>query len=448
MFCRGWVRYVVFFCAQTAVRSVGCGTSNNVTTPLDWEAYPSFTDCLEAARPLAQPNNAFWVRLKSVVTSQPVTRILVVGGSETAGVQCEDGELKLKACAWPSRLARWLQTQFNQTRIVVDNQASGGTTITAALPVLGTWLSSAPDVVLVDFIVNDAFEPQDKSSAGNLIAAYEAFIEQTRATHSEANLAFVITCALERCTHVRDIILWVSAIHNVVVFSFHDVAHCAVQMRSGDDGVLGVYWDVQGPHPSWRTHQLIADTISSIAGANLGCFEDTRASLTGADVLEKLRFCSTPSSLYSSALASAHGGGIMLRNWKLEEDRPGKLGWITHSNNSAITFNLTFGETPRLMVTWLKSYEKLGKVRMTLAGKSVELSGRYDVTTDHSARVSQAFMHTFQVQKAELQTELGLSGVLGFGVQPHSNHSLLFETLPELAVNGESKFKLISISTC
>jgi hypothetical protein len=57
-------------------------------------------------------------------------------------------------------------------------------------------------------------------------------------------------------------------------------------------------------------------------------------------------------------------------------------------------------------------------------------------------------MHLFQAGKSGFQPELGLSGMLGFGVSPFSNQSILFETAPELAVEGVSKFKLISIYTC
>ena len=57
---------------------------------------------------------------------------------------------------------------------------------------------------------------------------------------------------------------------------------------------------------------------------------------------------------------------IQLSNWKLREDRKGKPGWITNSAESSIAFPMQFGAHPRLVVSYLKSYKGLGKVRMTL----------------------------------------------------------------------------------
>ena len=113
-----------------------------------------------------------WVNISKTLQDVGRLRVLVVGGSETAGVNCDDGETRHKACSWPARLGRWLESPG--FRVEVDNQASGGTTISASFPSLGILLSNVPDIFIVDFVVNDAFETQD--SGASLLSAYEAFI--------------------------------------------------------------------------------------------------------------------------------------------------------------------------------------------------------------------------------------------------------------------------------
>jgi hypothetical protein len=350
-------------------------------------------------------------------------KILVLGGSETAGVNCNDGINQLKECAWSARYKSWLQAKCPTAQVILDNQASGGTTTSASLPSLNLWLATNPDIVFVDFIVNDSFEAQE--NAQNLLAIYESLILQVRHIQKPIFLAFLISCALERCSSVRDIIFWVSTVHDVGIVSYYDVAHCAAHL-SGTN--VSLFWDTTGTHPSWKVHQLMADTLAYVTAFHSFTEGKANTTLAYTEVLENLNSCMSPMSLYIAR--SPPLIGITSNGWHLEEDRPGKPGWITYSNSSSITYDVCFGEHPRLMVTWLRSYEGLGNVRMTLNGKNVLLPGLWTSSMDQS-HVSQAFMHTFQVQRNELQVELGLSGVLGFSIPPHTNHTLKFETTPD-----------------
>ena len=65
---------------------------------------------------------------------------------------------------------------------------------------------------------------------------------------------------------------------------------------------------------------------------------------------------------------------------------------------------------------------------MTLNGRSVVIHGLYDASDN--LHVSQAFMHLFQAGKSGFQPELGLSGMLGFGV-----------ALPQLSLRVLNFFK-------
>ena len=431
--------FAVWFSARSfsSVSASSAATSSIQSTALPWSGFPNFERCLPVAQSLS--GKAVWNKIGQACQEASALDILVVGGSETAGVNCDDGLTQLKDCAWGARYKSWLLATCPSSQVNVDNQASGGTTMSSALPVMSTWLARRPDIIFIDFIVNDSFEPQE--NAKNLIAIYEAFILQARRYEKPVFPAFIITCALEKCAPVRDIIFWVSAVHDVAIVSYYDVAHCAAQL-SGETNV-NLFWDTSGTHPSWKAHQLIADTLAYVTAMNSVLTSSANATLANADVLATFNTCMSPTSSYMAQ--SPPTEGITMNAWKLEEDRPGKPGWITYSDSSRIAYDVRFGERPRLMVTWLRSYAGLGNVRMTLNGRSVILPGLWSQAQLH---VSQAFMHTFQVQRNELQTNIGLSGVLGFSILPNTNHVLTFETTPDVQIGNSSKFKIISISTC
>ena len=120
---------------------------------------------------------------------------------------------------------------------------------------------------------------------------------------------------------------------------------------------------------------------------------------------------------------------------------------------SSIEFDITFGVSGLLSVSWLRSYEGLGDALMTLNSRELRLPGLYgDSDTDAGNKVSQTYLHTFPAYRSLFQPMHGLSGLLGFEIKAGSTHVLRFETKPELASNvsssGVSKFKLISVSTC
>ena len=91
--------------------------------------------------------------------------MLVLGGSMLAGIGCTPGSW---TCAYPSRLAKMWPTLEGQhaPKLRVISRARGGTTTASTLPFLEYLLAldesgSAPDLILVDFSVNDACESQD-----------------------------------------------------------------------------------------------------------------------------------------------------------------------------------------------------------------------------------------------------------------------------------------------
>jgi GDSL-like Lipase/Acylhydrolase family len=397
---------------------------------------PAFVQCVQASQPGYAPGHPFWDGLGT----PSVVKIMVIGGSETAGVDCRDDDgHTFKDCAWSARLGKKLSSMFPGKRIVVQNIASGGTTVSVALPMLGTWLLTQPDLLLVDFIINDSWEAQRAGS--NLMSLYEALI---RKCHSLGffNLAFVNTCSAERCSKARSTISTAAAAHDVVVFDFAGVARCS---ETEGDASPEMFWDTTGAHPSWVVHERISTMIALKFSHQMRCEQNGSQYFTSEDALAALDFCTAPATLYSAFAPPA--SGVSTGGWVLVEDRPGKPGWITTSNNATINFEIVFGSSAQLSVAWLRSYEGLGDAQMTLNGRTVRLPGLYG-PDEAGGRISQTFLLTFSAYHSVFQPELGLSGLLGFNVLPKSRHTLTFSTSPELAQENISKFKIVSISTC
>mmetsp|Transcript_3103 Transcript_3103/g.4726 ORF Transcript_3103/g.4726 Transcript_3103/m.4726 type:complete len:180 (+) Transcript_3103:789-1328(+) len=141
---------------------------------------------------------------------------------------------------------------------------------------------------------------------------------------------------------------------------------------------------------------------------------------------------------------------IQMHNWKLREDRKGKPGWITHnsatSGEASISFPMQFGEHPRLIVSYLKSYKGLGKVNMTLNNRTIILSGLY-TSQEQPYNVSQTAVLALEVWRPD--PFVGFWNFpFGFNVPKHSNLTVTFSSDSKLNTNGASKFKIVSVSSC
>jgi hypothetical protein len=92
------------------------------------------------------------------------------------------------------------------------------------------------DLILVDYIVNDAFD-----TVGSIIPAYESFIRQLSKSRPGVPVIFVITCPLEICSKVRDVIMWTTSLYDIPVISFYDVARAVVDSQNFENKMLKAY---------------------------------------------------------------------------------------------------------------------------------------------------------------------------------------------------------------
>lgn len=387
-------------------------------------------------------------KLLLLIKSSKTFHILVLGGSETAGVSCEEGDITLKECAWSARFVSYLRSQFSDVNFVLLNVAVGGTTISVALPSISQWLGlvDEPALVLIDFIVNDTFDYQDSKISNNILASYEQVIQTMKRLRPEFIHMFINACGLPRCHYFNNIIKTLATFRNIPVVSYYDM----VEIFHGiyGDPVWDSFFGIKGPHPRWEVHQLIADLAWKCLqwnwSNNQRKFAEGNAIVASdKEMIDRLRMCDVPTSVFNSLNASCDSL-IQKNGWNLYEDRPGKPGWITEKNKGGtISFNINFGLYPRLTVVYLRSYENLGKASLSFSDileKEVILDGLY---SSISPKISQAFLLTMEVSRENCwQPELGLSGCLGFGIQPYSSHIL------EIRMLDEQKFKLLSVTAC
>ena len=427
-------------------------------------ALPELTGPLYAiAAPLrlgaCDARGASWKSLaRLLIGAGPQLKVLALGGSETAGVGCAEGDRKLKACAWPARLASALGELLPDTSISIVNFATGGTTSSAALPALPHWLAltdpGSPVLLLVDYSVND-----NVLDGADLLARYETLLLATQRLRPGAVVVFMNACAMERCNAFNEFVKRIGQWHHVPVISYPDfIASIAMAFREPQASLR--YWG-EGfvPHPPWFIHQALADTATACFKEALQTFacDSTFAQteqlfhpqlISQPESLSKVGICDMPTSYYS-ATDAFHNSTLQTPvgvDWELVEDRVGKPGWISLSSNAQISFLLTFGAHPRLIVSFLRSYENLGNALLffdDLPDKIVILDG---LVAAQDERYSQYFAINFEVDRTDcFQQEHGDSGCYGFGIRPFSSHVLKIHAQ---ARGDIFKFKIVSIVAC
>ena len=277
-----------------------------------------------------------------------------------------------------------------------------------------------------------------------------------RGISPSTEIVFVNTCTLEICQDVDRMINAVAARYSVPVVSMHALTFLE-RILTNNVASGSRFWEVEGTHPPFYVHKLIADIVAS-------CLQHRRDpdcnSLRPDTVVSRRHYdsvsgCERPLSSFTAggSTASADAVDVVSDGWRLFEDRPGKPGWISESPNATISFPQRFGPSPRIVISDLKSYNGLSNARIWIddrQGEPAIVRGRYDGT---DARVSQTAVHIIHAGMTTYQPRLGMDGVIGWGLEPHSQHVLHFavDTINEdltRPINGAFKFKILSVYSC
>ena len=198
-----------------------------------------------------------------------------------AGNNCIHGKRIHMSCSYPRRFADWLQTQYPHVSILEQNMAKGGSPTQGSLPELPILLSvnQLPDIVLVDFSVNDAVQMDGGSCIKNdggckrqgvnpsILSATEHFLEELLLKLPVTSIVLLIDAEpynLSIQSHNSN--LQATSNYNVSVIDYHHLVRHDIHYltNSGEEMLMrGKYWSATDfRHPEWHNHQLIAYMIA------------------------------------------------------------------------------------------------------------------------------------------------------------------------------------------
>lgn len=373
-----------------------------------------------------------------------------------AGVDCRESfDVYGKPCSYPNRFARWL-TQHYGIAVNLYNTAVGGTTTSSALPVAPLLLKSIPekhkpDIVMFDFSVNDGVEPQiyndPNSNAkhishaynGEVLAATEQLIRYLQ--QDMKMMVWVVEgMCLSLSLHSRNAHAYAAHFHGVHYSSYPVMADTFPGVCDGD------LWGHTN-HPVWMVHQMMAFMLASAWDMAVS----SAATISKAEDLQRIAICTEPSFSWSAFDAHTTPPPFLVTNgsWQWAEDRPGKPGLLSSVNGSVLIFpQVKFGAMPRLIVSYLQGYENLGDMFMTLPthAQGSHVVVLYGISHFTQHRTTQTYTVNLDIGRNLWQPGLGLDGVLGMGVEPHSTHSLQFRVAESMCPT--CKVKLTSVLAC
>ena len=145
---------------------------------------------------------------------------------------------------------------------------------------------------------------------------------------------------------------------------------------------------------------------------------------------------SAASAAVATSSPSSHGG------WRYYADRPNKFGWIATAVGARISFDLRFGAAPRFCLTYLRSYERVGRVELALP----TVGFRTVVDALWSDRASQSDVLWFGTTQGH---DMTISyNTMYVDVPPNSTQTLEATLLATPERSGGDKFKIIQLVSC
>lgn len=348
-------------------------------------------------------------------------RVVVLGGSMTAGHGCpwkeDPGE------PWPKVMETLLKMSL--PTLTVANLASPGTTSTFPLANADDVMKAKPDVVIVDYAINDVIGDTSDLSPTSILASNLGNIQNTTARLLHMLLALPEKPAvvyLETFTHRS--LFGYTCKHNVAEFphwpvlqnfgipivSFTDAA-----CNGPDTDMMSVWESMTGdalsPHVKCWVHLNVAHVMAGFfeavsreaserSDAERGpdhSPEAVRQDPWGECALRPLtknvafkldrrikeEFFPAEAELVQpsflvSTMPTATGSSDVSANrsttervWYFGEDRPGKPGWLAREGRAGtVTFNVTTAAGPyaAVLLEYLTSYENMGRATCWLDG--------------------------------------------------------------------------------
>lgn len=429
--------------------------------------FPGAETALELAACASGVGDAALFRALAPLSLLPASfRVVVFGGSYPKGCDCDSPLFPLPAlranhcsanCSWPGRLTDLLRAAFPKTEFTHVDLAVPASGITTSVANLQDLLAAAgdarsPGILLVDHTANDVVL---NTPARLLLAAYEALLVGVRAQAPLLSPVLVAACPA-RCAAANTVVAAVAAAHRVPLVSYDRFVGSALSLARSDAPLSqDTYFKFpEGtPHPNWRVHVLVARLVGRCMAAawELACGGGGGGSSGGPAIADPDEIAATATcseapwgsfnALRAAGLLPGASGApaVSRGSWVLEEDRPGKPGWISHSGDAEARFHARFA-AGRIVVTYLRSYEGQAKVSVSVMGVAdsdaapVVLDGRWEAgSAPDVSRVSQLDVAHIDVFKTWPAAPRGV------------DVEVLFRVIP---VGDVHKVKLVNVQVC
>ena len=439
----------------------------------------SETSCLTASVEFGQHFDSLLAVTQRLAAGKSV-RIVTLGGSVPYGNNCirPNGEHH-RSCSWPARLVHTLRSAYPASAIAHDNLASGGNGVVHILSTLGIVLRESTDLILLDSLVNDAW----RSGSVAASQALEALIRTARALAPSAALLVVEAAAPGLGDEIQQAKRRVLEHYHIATLDWKSAAQASPSLWR--PGPIAGTRSTDVNHPSWITHQMIADNAAALWGraARRACRRGAigglsvqtpsaaaiagtaavaplerywpQATLWRAAELSNYDVCTRPLSVYTSVggggSGDGDGGGSNVgigspsksHGWRFFADRPNKYGWIATEVGARIGFELHFGAAPRFCLTYLRSYERVGRIQLAIPA----IGFRAELDALWSDRASQSDVLWFGTTQGHDMT-ISYNTMHVAGLMPNSTHTIEARLLDTPTREGGNKFKILQLVSC
>lgn len=310
-------------------------------------------------------NNARLKKLFEKAKAGEVVRISAIGGSITGGAAASSWDR-----AYGKKLAQWWEDQFPKSQIEYYNAGIGSTgSIIGAHRAYDDLLVHAPDLVIVDFSVNDSGTQTDKE-------AYESLLRQIlQSENAPAVIAIGFMSAGGNSYQ---------SLHEGIV-EHYDLPYISYRDALWPEMEKGIYaWNEFYPdeiHPNNRGHKLAADLlIHYIAKEYLDTTTDKEKALPAP--LYKNRFEDAKiynnTTITPTATSGWKAGNNLYEAYNPLLPNAFKQGWRTTQNGSEITFQIQDARSLSIVYKRLSNPNEAGSVDIYLNGNKVKtLSSLY-----------------------------------------------------------------------
>lgn len=310
-------------------------------------------------------NNARLKKLFEKAKAGEVVRISAIGGSITGGAAASSWDR-----AYGKKLAQWWEDQFPKSQIEYYNAGIGSTgSIIGAHRAYDDLLVHAPDLVIVDFSVNDSGTQTDKE-------AYESLLRQIlQSKNAPAVIAIGFMSAGGNSYQ---------SLHEGIV-EHYDLPYISYRDALWPEMEKGIYaWNEFYPdeiHPNNRGHKLAADLlIHYIAKEYLDKTTDKEKALPAP--LYKNRFEDAKiynnTTITPTATSGWKAGNNLYEAYNPLLPNAFKQGWRTTQNGSEITFQIQDARSLSIVYKRLSNPNEAGSVDIYLNGNKVKtLSSLY-----------------------------------------------------------------------